>query len=269
MNTPSIIVTKNCITAIFDGHSPMSVTSDSPNYNICLENIKSKDWDLLLENLNVENSVKNYVSSSGHVKVQNGQVLYMDTLVDNVIVDRILDFMQEGLPFEPLVKFLENLMMNPSFRSRKELYNFLENENLPITEDGHFLAYKAVRGDYMDIYSGKFYNGVGTTVSMPRHDVDDDCNNGCSKGLHVGSLEYVRGYGCSNGRYLVVKVNPANVVSVPSEDARKLRTCSYTVLSEFKEELNKPCYNSCGEDICNDDLDNCDFDDDFGDVHNY
>jgi hypothetical protein len=157
MNTPSIIVTKNCITAIFDGHSPMSVTSDSPNYNICLENIKSKDWDLLLENLNVENSVKNYVSSSGHVKVQNGQVLYMDTLVDNVIVDRILDFMQEGLPFEPLVKFLENLMMNQSFRSRKELYNFLENENLPSTEDGHFLAYKAVRGDYMDIYSGKFY----------------------------------------------------------------------------------------------------------------
>jgi hypothetical protein len=82
---------------------------------------------------------------------------------------------------------------------------------------------------------------------MPRPRVDDDCNRGCSAGLHAGSLDYVRGYGNDTSRYLIVKINPRDVVSVPSEDSRKLRCCEYLVVSEFKEQLNKPCYSSDGE----------------------
>ena len=61
--------------------------------------------------------------------------------------------MREGLPFEPLVKLFENLMKNISYQTRTQLYDFLEHKNLPITEDGCFLAYKAVNSDYKDKYS--------------------------------------------------------------------------------------------------------------------
>lgn len=274
MNTPSIIVTDRSITVVFFGDSPKVVTSDHPNFNKCKQNIKDRDWDSLKKNIDIESAVRNYVS--GDVKVENGQVFYKNEVVHNLVVDRIMQFMRDNMPFEPLVNFLKNLMQNPSFRARQELYKFLENENLPITEDGHFLAYKAVRNDWLDIYSGKIYNGIGSIVKMARHNVDDDCNHGCSSGLHAGSLEYVRGYGNETSKYLIVKINPADVVSVPSEDCRKLRTCQYVVLSEFKDKLTKTCYtangceieeNSWDDDDCFDDddsWDDCD-DNDCGD----
>ena len=264
MSTPSIIVTDHSITAVFYGESPRVITSDHPSFIKCKENIKNRDWVSLKKNIDIESAVRNYVS--GGVVVNDGTITYNGEPVHNLIVDRILQFMRDGMPFEPLVKFLNNLMKNPSYRARQELYKFLEHEALPITEDGCFLAYKAVRNDWMDIYSGTIYNGIGTTVRMTRHNVDDDCNNGCSKGLHAGSIDYVRGYGNETSRYLIVKINPEHVVSVPSEDSRKLRTCEYLVLSEFKDKLRGSCYTVSGAEICNDDFDfEDDCDDDFYD----
>jgi len=159
-----------------------------------------------------------------------------------------------------MVKFLENLMQNPSARGVSETYWFLENYGLPITDDGCFLAYKAVRSDYTDIYSGKFLNSVGSVVSMPRNMVDDNYGVDCSKGLHVGALDYVVGYGhfvkgevrSANGnRLLIVKVNPKDVVSVPKyEGHTKMRVCEYTVASEILDvvkELDKVVYTSNAE----------------------
>jgi len=249
MQTPSLICTANSITVVFVGEAPKMINRDHPNFNKCIEAIKNKDWANLNKMINIENAVRDYISSNGRVRVANGALYYDNEVMHGLVVDRIFQFMRDGLPFEPLVRFIDNMMQNPSFRSRNELYNFLEHEGLPITEDGHFLAYKAVRSDYFDIYSGKFYNGIGTRVMMPRPKVDDDCNRGCSFGLHAGSLDYVRGYGNSDSKFLIVKINPRDVVSVPSEDSRKLRCCEYVVLSEFKEQLNNPCYAVDGSDF--------------------
>jgi len=148
-------------------------------------------------------------------------------------------------------------MQNPSKRAVDETYWFLENYGLPITDDGCFLAYKAVRNNYTDIYSGKFNNTIGAVVSMPRNMVDDNYGVDCSNGLHVGALDYVVGYGhfrkgeapaTDGNRLLVVKVNPKDVVSVPKyEGHTKMRVCEYTVVSEIKDvvkELDKVVYTS-------------------------
>ena len=132
-------------------------------------------------------------------------------------------------------------------QSQKELYDFLEHEHLPITEDGHFLAYKAVRSDYKDKYRGVFDNSVGQICEMTRSKVDDDRGRGCSNGLHAGALNYVAGYGSveANDKIVIVKINPADVVSVPSDcNFEKLRTCRYEVVGEYQGELLKPLYSS-------------------------
>ncbi|NDI17915.1 MAG: hypothetical protein EBY83_08155, partial [Verrucomicrobia bacterium] len=196
------------------------------------------------------------------VKIENGQILYGGFVVHNTLTDRIIKMMSEGFKFDHMVKFLENLMQNPSARGVSETYWFLENYGLPITDDGCFLAYKAVRSDYTDIYSGKFLNSVGSVVSMPRNMVDDNYGIDCSKGLHVGALDYVVGYGhfvkgevrSANGnRLLIVKVNPKDVVSVPKyEGHTKMRVCEYTVASEILDvvkELDKVVYTSNAEEI--------------------
>jgi hypothetical protein len=165
--------------------------------------------------------------------------------VHGSISKRILEFMKNGLPFEPLVQFLHNVMENPSMQSQRELYDFLEHENLPITEDGYFLAYKAVRSDFKDKYRGVFDNSVGQVCEMVRAKVDDNREAGCSQGLHAGALSYVASYGSvdSGDKIVIVKINPKDVVSVPKDcDCQKLRTCRYEVVGLYEGELKRPMY---------------------------
>ena len=221
------------------------VLPDHINYKMILDALPTATADELLEIVDIEKAVATF--SDGLVEIKNGQVTYEGEVVHGSISKRILEFMSKGLPFQPLVNFLNNLMDNPSMQSQKELYDFLEHEHLPITEDGHFLAYKAVRSDYKDKYRGVFDNRVGKICKMQRAKVDDDRARGCSDGLHAGALNYVAGYGSleNNDRIVIVKINPRDVVSVPSDcNCEKLRTCQYEVVGEYQGELLKPLYSS-------------------------
>jgi hypothetical protein len=221
------------------------VLPDHINYRLIMDSLQSASEDELLELVDIQTAVATF--SQGRVEVKNGQVLYDGEEVHGAISKRILEFMSKGLPFQPLVNFLDNLMENPSMQSQTELYDFLEHQYLPITEDGHFLAYKAVRNDYMDKYAGTFDNRVGSVCEMRRAKVDDNRGVGCSQGLHAGALNYVASYGSvdSGDKIVIVKINPKDVVSVPNDcNCEKLRTCRYEVVGEYQGELLKPLYKS-------------------------
>jgi hypothetical protein len=210
-----------------------------------LESLPTATADELLEIVDIEKAVSTF--SDGLVEIKNGKVLYEGEEVHGSISKRILEFMSKGLPFYPLVNFLHNLMENPSMQSQKELYDFLEHEHLPITEDGYFLAYKAVRNDYKDKYRGVFDNSVGNVCKMTRAKVDDNRSRGCSDGLHAGALNYVASYGSleAGDKIIIVKINPKDVVSVPTDcNCEKLRTCEYLVVGEYQGELLKPLYSA-------------------------
>lgn len=247
MAVPFMFVDGN-LTVVLNNKS-YQVLPDHINYKMILEALPTATSDELLEIVDVEKAVAAF--SDGLVEIKNGQVTYEGEVVHGSISKRILEFMSKGLPFQPLVTFLNNLMENPSMQSQKELYDFLEHEHLPITEDGHFLAYKAVRNDFMDKYRGVFDNHVGNVCEMTRSKVDDDRARGCSNGLHAGALNYVAGYGCleSGDKIVIVKINPRDVVSVPSDcNYEKLRTCRYEVVGEYQGELLKPLYSASLDD---------------------
>jgi hypothetical protein len=196
---------------------------------------------------NLFDTAKAVVSfAEGNVVVQEGQVFYKDTPVANHVVDRIFAFMKEGLPHKPLLRFLDKLMANPSRRATNELYTFLEHKNMPLTPDGNFLAYKSVKPDWTDHHTGSFVNTVGATLEMVRNGVCDDANVGCSSGFHAGSLEYAKNFfDASVSRLLVVEINPADVVSVPTDcSCQKLRTTKYKVVAEFERPLDEPLNDS-------------------------
>lgn len=243
MSVPFMFVDGN-LTVVLNNKS-YQVLPDHINYRMILEKLPTATEEELLDVIDIEKAVSNF--SDGLVEIKNGKVFYEGDEVHGSISKRILEFMSKGLPFQPLVNFLNNLMENPSMQSQKELYDFLEHEHLPITEDGHFLAYKAVRNDFKDKYRGVFDNSVGQVVKMQRAKVDDDRARGCSDGLHAGALNYVAGYGSveSGDRIVIVKINPRDVVSVPTDcNCEKLRTCRYEVVGEYKGELLKPLYSS-------------------------
>ena len=229
----SFIKTSRGISVFLDGKSHI-VSADSPQHSNILAAIKENDVNKLRACFAIKQTV---VAQSGGViqLTGEGRLLYKGEPLHNSLSDRILDMFREGFDVTPLVKFAENLMSNPSRRAVTELYGFLEACDLPITPDGHFLAYKRVRDDYFDIHSGTIRNAVGDCPSMDRNFVDDDKDRTCSAGLHFCSKSYLPHFGSGPGsRVVVVKISPADVVSIPSDyNNAKGRACKYTVIGEI------------------------------------
>jgi hypothetical protein len=183
-----------------------------------------------------------FASSSGKVgiTINNGigKITFQNSFksydLADAIVAKAIKMSTEGFDTAPLVNFIENLYQNPSKTAIDELFLFLEQSELPITPDGHFIAYKIVRNDYLDIYSVKFDNSVGAVCEMERFEVDDKRTNTCSSGLHFCSKGYLPHYGQTNdSRCMLVKINPADVVSIPNDyNNAKGRTCKYEVVGE-------------------------------------
>lgn len=175
------------------------------------------------------------IFSKGNFKVENGQVLVNGVAAPHALSNKIIRFSNDGLPFQPLVKFAENLQKNPSFRAVNELFTFLEKNDHPITENGNFIAYKRVRSTFKDIHSNTMDNSVGKTVEIPRNQVDEDSSRTCSHGLHVANWDYAHLHFASSDSasdvMLEVEVNPADVVAIPIDyNNSKMRVCKYKVL---------------------------------------
>lgn len=149
----------------------------------------------------------------------------------NVTVSgKAISMMNAGLSPKALENFLRKVLENPSASARNELLLFCEASNFPIHEDGDIVAFKGVRSDYYDCHSGTIENKVGAVVKMDRNKVDDRRDVTCSFGLHFGTYEQASGYGA---KIMVLKVNPKNVVSIPSDyNNSKGRCCEYVVVSE-------------------------------------
>ena len=95
-------------------------------------------------------------------------------------------------------------------------------------------------GDCIDKWTKERYrNNVGDSPTMPRHQVDDNCQSHCSHGLHAGTISYATGYKSFGDKIVLVKINPMNVVSIPTDfECQKLRTCSYDVIGEYESDLD-------------------------------
>ena len=275
MNIPYLINPGRSVTVMLPGQS-LTAASDHPKFTEIVKTLVSPDGDVtVLKSLfDLIKPVSDYLGSSG-LSVVHGAVSFNGVPVANYTTEKIVQFMDAGLPAGPIIKFLERLLQNPSKRAVTELYAFLEHRNMPLTSDGFFRAYKGVRANYHDKYTGRFNNSVGQKLSMPRFEVDDDARQACSTGFHAGSLKYASDWAGSDGHLMVVEIDPADVVAVPFDcSCQKLRTWRYTVVDELKERLPmsdtyvntenegtsdyEPCLN-CGETdgVCDCRCDNC------------
>lgn len=235
-NVPYII-TSNSIVLFINGVQN-TIDKSHLNYSKLLEVVKKGEWDKVKPLLSNKTIIDDF--GEGSIFCKDSEIFYKhakhgDVKVDNALTKKIIRMIGEGFDAKPMIRFLENLLSNPSMTAVQELYNFLEKGKLPLTEDGHFLAYKKVKEDFKDIYTGLMDNSPGSRPSMPRYEVDDNRNNTCSKGLHFCSFEYLSHYGTGPGsKTVVLKINPRDVVSIPSDyNNTKGRACEYEVLYEY------------------------------------
>jgi acyl carrier protein len=250
----TLSLTNDTLTVILDnGAKIVPVRSDNPKWTEILEVYKQFDFtaegkivgpeDKLLSLLSLKAVVESY--SVGQLSVNSTGVTYRGLPMHTVDSNRVLAFLRDGLPFKPLANYMSRKMANPSARAINELYNFLEHKNMPITPEGKIIAYKGVQNDFYSVRGnkatvvvqgqvngeGQILNAIGAIIEVERSSVDDDFRQGCSFGLHAGSLQYASGWG---PRVVLVEIDPADVVSVPEDcGCQKLRCCKYKVIGEY------------------------------------
>lgn len=226
---PYLIQGKNIILVV-DNQSHTISRDTHIAYGKIVDALKAQDWDALRDLVEPKKAIVNF--AGGHVAITDNQITWKGAPFHNSLSTRMIEMYQEGFPIDPMVRFMENLMDNPSKRSVDQLYGFLEKNKLPITEDGHFLAFKRVRNDFKDIHSGTFDNSVGQVVEMERNAVNDDPNQTCSSGLHFCSESYLQHFGSRDNPVMILKINPADVVSIPTDyDGAKGRCYRYEVVA--------------------------------------
>jgi len=250
------------ITVVLDGERH-SINAGNGMFSKALEAYKVNDWDAFIGCVNPTIRLKSLYASYEGIEVKDGNLYVFDEPVHSTLATRVLSFLEAGLDCVHLFKFILKLNLNPSKRAVDELYTFLEHRALPITDNGNFLAYKAVREDYTDKYTGKFLNTIDSVLEMPRNKVDDDKNVGCSYGFHAGTVEYAKEFMGREGHLMIVEINPADVVSIPTDcQFQKLRTSKYKVVGEYEIDLTDPLYASRFETDQDDDVDLWDDDSD-------
>ena len=236
-------------------------TRENKDFDEIKEIVRSGDEEALLKRITRDISdIPEYSGGKFKVDYKNEKIIDLETNteVSLVLGKRILEWAKDGLPFEPLLKFHRKVLQNPSKDSASELYEFIEANKIPITDEGNFLAYKKVnnKGDnkLVDCHSGKFDNSIGNIVALAdRSKVDPNRRNECSYGLHVAGFSYMGSF--SGNTVIEVEVEPQDVVAVPNDYKKaKMRVWRYKVIgfcngTERKERIVKISKSSVKETV--------------------
>lgn len=234
------IHTNDGLTVVIKGR-PFTVAKDDKSYNDAVALLRTgteAEFEDLLTR--VQRKLQQVLSLAPNMEYSGGAITFQGEVLHNYAADRLINMIEAGMDYTPLAKFLVKLQQNPSKRVVDNLYEFLEKGSIPLADDGDFLVYKAVRGDFKDIHSGTFYNGIGAVCTMPRNKVDEDPNRTCSNGLHVCSFDYLPSFAHADGHVMICKVSPANVVAIPADyNATKMRVSQYVVIDEVPDYYNQ------------------------------
>ena len=251
-------LSENSLTIFWEG-KPYTLRKDHVNFNLAKQAILDARYEDLGDLLDIAKAVEDFVE--GEIEVKDEMVYYRGHRLHGVVVEKLLEMLRAGMKDSaPLTNFITRLQANPSANSVNELYSFLSYKALPTTPEGKVLGYKGVKEDFYSSTgnadtivvqgttneSHQIFNGVGETIEVARRCVDDNKDNHCSYGLHVGSYDYANGWAGEDGRLLVVEFDPEDAVSVPTDcDFQKLRVSKYRVIEDItdtRKELNKVVY---------------------------
>jgi hypothetical protein len=248
-------------TVIFSDGTIQQVSQDNANFGRVVGILTGTPVDEIDETALLELLIpalgvgKNLTRLSERVSFDGSNILFDGDVVSDAIAEHILRIVSEGGnpdSYKALVAFMEKLYTNPSESSRNSLYDFIVRHNITIDPDGDFYAYKGVKADLGSVWegfgivdgvsmNGSLPNKPGSILEIPRSKVNADNAVGCGTGLHAGTYAYAEGW--ARGVLLLVKINPRDVVSVPScTSYQKLRTCRYKVISQTTQQTTATTY---------------------------
>lgn len=224
----SFMRTPSAATIYIDGNK-FVFTKEHPNFDAAILAAKNKEWEKIPTLINVAEALK--AVSDKVVLAPDGSGATFDGAP--IPTAYVIDHLTKSGDPRPMQRFLERWAKNPSRISQEEAVAFFDKAKLPLTPEGLFYAWKVVRANYKDKHSNTYDNSVGQILEMRREDVDDNRHQTCSYGFHVCARSYIGEFGSSGDRLMKVVVDPADIVSIPTDHREtKMRVCRYKVVAE-------------------------------------
>ncbi len=253
------------VTAFFpDREQPIrQATKDShDHFDAIMEGLENSDPDVY-ELFDPEAVLqKEFSMVSDRVSVKGGKIFFDLVETHDVMAEHMQRIMKEKAEgwetaLKAMALFMERVAANPSEHSREHLFRWLVAEQFTINSEGKIVGYKGValakndegENKYFStrsgpaVVNGKPINGYvpnepGSIIQMPRDQVTFDPTNTCASGLHVGTWGYAYAF---SDAVLEVEVDPADVVSVPSDsNGQKMRVWRYKVIQQVGEKYDGP-----------------------------
>lgn len=231
-----VITPQTIVVSWKEGEQPSVVPSSNKSFGRVVAKLTVGDWPAAA--LEIDRALKISTASKGKFNVINGNIVIDGEELPEALSEKLISMVDAGEDTGPFERFWDNLAENPSKDSRDDLYSFVERNGLLITLDGCFVAYKKVRSNYWDCYTSNTFHCIpGAILEMERSVVDPDRHQVCSAGIHVAAWPYLGDFG--GKRNMACKVNPADVVTVPTDyDRQKIRVCRAQIMGEVDEPLD-------------------------------
>lgn len=174
--------------------------------------------------------------TNGLLAVDSRGVTYNGQPINEHLQEYLLELFTtkgaEGISeLESWSNFIAAINRADSYKVLNRLFMFLRKQDLTIDADGFVLAWKVVRPNFTDKYTGRFDNSVGKTVEVDRNKVNDDDTVTCSHGLHICSWGYLSSFSHTGDPVVQVRVDPKDIVAIPLDyKGDKVRVCKYEVI---------------------------------------
>lgn len=238
-------VPNRSITLVTSNFKILTATKDTANWAKIEAAVRENNEDALIRAMSMKAAVEDF-GGTKKIEIRDGvNVFYRGVKLFGEDVSRILGYISSGAPQKSMMMFLDDKFKNVSPESVASLYNFLNNKEMPITDNGTILGFKGVRADGYSVHTGAeplisgtrredgaILNAIGETVWMDRRYVDCNANNSCGPGLHIGSRRYATGWG---PRVMIVEFSAADVGMVPNHACEVLRVSKYRIVGELKD----------------------------------
>lgn len=248
--------TSRSVAVTFDpneGGKTYVIDGSHANFQAVLDAVRANDVTATREALDLDSAIRNALADvNAGFAYADRVITFEGEPVSERLAAVILDILSQEGNVKPFANFAARLYANPSKHSRDSLFGWINKHGINIDADGNMIAYKGVKvaenGDYVSITAGPGYvngeatnghlrNNVGDVVSIDRRVVDDNINRHCSSGLHAGTYNYASGF--AKGVLLTVKIDPADVVSVPNDGYEKVRVSRYEVIATVEGEWTR------------------------------
>jgi len=152
------ITNTNAIILVLSDNKNVRVEKSDKNYAKILKAFSLPKDEQEAEVIRILNPV--VLGKRGVVGVEGFELIddeihYQGERLPFALEQKVLSIMEDGLPLEHFAKFWDRLQKNPSATSISELVDFLSYKELPITDDGYFIAYKGVDASYWSVKGNK------------------------------------------------------------------------------------------------------------------